>query len=108
MTNDIWLYFFVIFKDNCPNIYNRDQKDEDGDKIGDVCDNCPDIPNRDQKDMDGDGIGDACDNDADGDGRISQKGSHNIQKSPMTRCCLRHPKNNFMKQGTVEQYLPRT
>lgn len=71
LNNSIRLYFCVIFKDNCPKIYNRDQKDKDGDKIGDVCDNCPDTSNRDQKDMDGDGIGDVCDIDADGDGRIS-------------------------------------
>lgn len=61
---------FLFFQDNCPKIYNRFQKDKDGDRIGDDCDNCPDIPNRDQKDMDGDGIGDSCDTDKDGDGRI--------------------------------------
>jgi len=73
-------------EDNCPQIPNPDQKDSDGDKIGDACDdtpqpepitrvspdvdgdgipdaedNCPQTPNPDQKDSDGDKIGDACD-----------------------------------------------
>ena len=61
-------------KDNCPQKPNPDQKDTDGDKIGDICDgdedndgvmdeddNCPLVKNADQKDADQDGIGDACD-----------------------------------------------
>ena len=64
--------------DNCKYIYNPNQKDSDGDRIGDVCDNCKYIYNPNQKDSDGDRIGDACDNckyiynpnqkDSDGDG----------------------------------------
>lgn len=42
--------------------------DRDGDGIPDHLDNCPDVYNPDQADMDGDGIGDACDDDRDGDG----------------------------------------
>lgn len=64
---DIW--------DNCPTVYNPDQKDIDRNGVGDVCDdfdrdgvpnhedNCPNTPNPDQRDTDRDGVGDACDTD---------------------------------------------
>ena len=79
--------------DNCPDKWNMDQRDDDGDGIGNVCDddggctdgdtdcdgvddaldNCPVTFNPGQEDSDGDGIGDACDDDggtqdSDGDG----------------------------------------
>ena len=42
--------------------------DRDGDGIADDGDICPDAVDPDQRDSDGDGVGDACDADADGDG----------------------------------------
>jgi hypothetical protein len=50
------------FGDNCPNAYNPDQTDTDGDGPGDTCDNCVMIPNADQTNSDSDSRGDACDN----------------------------------------------
>ena len=53
---------FPPCRDNCPLVYNPDQRDSDADGVGDVCDNCPAVANADQKDSDGDKVGDVCDN----------------------------------------------
>jgi hypothetical protein len=74
----LWLllgHYFVSFGagilnhlDNCPKKKNVDQRDSDGDGLGDVCDNCPRIPNANQVDSDNDLVGDACDSNIDRDG----------------------------------------
>ncbi len=48
--------------DNCPEYYNPNQIDADGDGLADACDNCPQDANANQVDGDHDGAGDACDN----------------------------------------------
>jgi hypothetical protein len=60
--------------DNCLGLSNADQRDTDGDSLGDPCDddddgdglpdtsdNCPGVANAGQSDLDGDGNGDVCD-----------------------------------------------
>ena len=54
--------------DNCPTIVNGLQRDADSDSSGDVCDNCPAVYNPSQIDTDGDDTGDLCDDDQDADG----------------------------------------
>lgn len=69
-------------EDNCPDVYNKQQTDDDGDGIGNRCDdtpvgegkvdtdgdgfsddvdNCPEVFNVGQGDYDGDGTGNSCD-----------------------------------------------
>jgi hypothetical protein len=48
--------------DNCPDDYNPEQEDIDGDMLGDACDNCPLISNEGQEDTDIDNVGNVCDN----------------------------------------------
>ncbi|WP_295447635.1 thrombospondin type 3 repeat-containing protein [uncultured Thiodictyon sp.] len=48
-------------------VSNPTPVDQDGDRLPDATDNCPQAFNPDQRDTDGDGQGDACDADDDGD-----------------------------------------
>jgi M6 family metalloprotease-like protein len=55
--------------------------DHDGDGRPPGLDNCPDAFNPDQRDFDGDSIGDACDDDTDGDGVLD--GSDSCPSTPL-------------------------
>jgi len=82
--------------DNCPTVFNPDQKDTDRDGKGDACDNCPMTANPGQEDMDSDGIGDVCDDDLDGDGC-----KNNVDQ---------HPRSGVARSGsyTSDNCTPRS
>ena len=85
-------------EDYCPSVSNKDQSDQDGDGVGDVCDNClkdknhdgvpdgndncPDVDNADQIDSDDDGLGDDCDPDSDNDGILNDEDNCRLIPNP--------------------------
>ena len=101
-------------EDNCPDVYNRQQADDDGDGVGNKCDdgsttptdtdsdgvpdssdNCPDVYNPNQNDGDGDGVGNACETQTPtgsavlvGAGDISSGGSRDQETGDLVRAQL--------------------
>ncbi len=63
----VWYAGILNSRDNCPKTPNPDQRDSDGDGLGDACDNCPNTPNPNQFDSDSDLVGDVCDTNIDRD-----------------------------------------
>ena len=56
----------INYKDNCKEIYNKDQLDSDKDWVWDMCDNCSNIQNKNQLDFNDNWIWDICE-DSDND-----------------------------------------
>jgi hypothetical protein len=53
------------------NGWSQANSDKDGDGVPDAIDNCTTVANPDQRDSDGDGIGNACDGDLDNNGVVN-------------------------------------
>ncbi len=81
--------------DNCPETFNPEQLDSDGDEIGNSCDedddndgvideddNCPYDANPEQENADGDIFGDVCDDDEDADGIFSEEDNCPLHANP--------------------------
>ena len=77
-------WFDDVIVQTPPQVEPPKPTDTDKDGKPDGLDNCPKVPNPDQKNTDGDKLGDACDDDADGDGignvKEAQLGGHPLDR----------------------------
>jgi len=99
--------------DNCPAIFNPDQRDNDSDGEGDVCDpdddndginddvdNCPLVANAGQENFDSDARGDLCDLDIDGDGVVNAADACAATEIPESVPTVQLLKNHFALTGS--------
>lgn len=84
--------------------WEDDYADLDGDRIINMQDNCPETSNPEQKDRDGDGIGDACDPDPDEE---CPKCAASGEACSTDEDCCEHPEMDCQRnegEGTCRRY----
>ena len=78
------------------------ESDRDGDGVIDALDNCPEDFNPDRGDLDGDGLGDTCDEDADNDGLINGLDNCPLSFNPMQEDLLGRGRGVVCSGGTLD------